>query len=111
MNVRCAATKPSRRRPPAAAWILARLSLNRDGCRTQREQIHAGVELDARGDRRIGREQRERLVERVVERHVVAGPYGIESGTLDGAHGVPLRGGRMGLELRAEPEDDLLTVH
>src|SRR5204863_5761 len=71
---------------PAREHVARRGHLGRDRRRAEREQVLRDAELEPARDRRVGGEQRERLVERGVEGDVVARPDRVEAELLDLSH-------------------------
>src|SRR2546428_228292 len=70
---------------PPGQHVERRGDLGGDRGRPQREQVDGGAEAQAARDRHVTGEQRERLVHRIVEGHVIAGPDAVEAERLDAA--------------------------
>src|SRR3989441_1066289 len=86
-----------------------RRDLRGDCRRAERQQVHRGAEPDPPRDGRVGGEERERLVERVVEGDVVPGPHRVEAELLDALHERELLLGGMHGELCAESRHALTS--
>src|SRR2546428_785875 len=84
--------------------VERRGDLGGDRGRPQREQVDGGAEAQAARDRHVTGEQRERLVHRIVEGHVIAGPHAVEAERLDAADEVGLLVRRLERELDAEAQ-------
>ena len=89
---------------PAGEHVERGRDLCRDRRLPQSEQIDGGAETQTAGDRHVRREQRERLVHRIVEGNVIAGEHGVEPERLDAAHEIELLLWRLEGELNAEAQ-------
>src|SRR5438874_8999559 len=89
--------------------VERRRDLGGDRRRAQGQQVHGDAELDPPRDRRVGREQRERLVKRVVKGDVVAGPDRVEAELFDPSHESELLRRGMQGEVDAERSHGLLS--
>src|SRR5437667_222976 len=89
---------------PPGQHVERRGDLGGDRGRPQREQVDGGAKAQAARDRHVASEQRERLVHRIVEGHVVARPHTVEAERLDASDGVELLLRRLERELDAEAQ-------
>jgi hypothetical protein len=83
--------------------------LGRHRRRAERQEIDADAELDPPRDGRVGRQQRDRLVDRVVERHVVARPHRVVPDCFQALNELELLGGRMQRQLGAEANHEITS--
>jgi len=90
---------------PAGEHVERGGDLGGDGRMAEREQVHRAAQLDAPGDTGARGEEREALVERVVEGDMVARPERIEAQLLH-----PSREGEHLLR-RAEAEEERAELH
>ena len=90
-----AADADAEHEPAAREHVERRRLLGGHRRRAQRQEIDADAELDPPRDRHVGRQEGDRLVDRVVEGHVVAGPHRVVADRFEALDELELLGRRM----------------